>query len=95
MTKKHTKAALPHSDFVIPSTVDIRHSSFSELACRTKEGVIALRLNPPPSLGRGLTRNFLKHLCVRRKFFDEHEQTLDCFFRFMTSQAAANQINFF
>jgi hypothetical protein len=28
MTKKHTEAAVRHSDFVIPWTFDIRHSSF-------------------------------------------------------------------
>jgi hypothetical protein len=47
MTKKHTEAAVRHSDFVIPWTFVIRHSSFSEFACPTKEGVVALRVNPP------------------------------------------------
>src|SRR5712692_6660165 len=41
-----------------------------------------------------LTRNLFQHLHVGRKFLHEHEETLDRFFRFVTGQATANQVDF-
>ena len=41
-----------------------------------------------------LTGNALKHLRVGREFLHEHQQTLDRFIRFMSGQAAPDQIDF-
>jgi hypothetical protein len=103
MTKSRQGGDVRHSDFVIPSTFDIRHSSLS--SPRHTEGNLRAHLQVWRSScdagflkdqipGQCLARNFLKHLRVGREFFDEHEQTLNRFFRFMASEAAADQINF-
>jgi hypothetical protein len=42
-----------------------------------------------------LTGNALKHFRVRRELLHEHQQALDRLIRFMTGEAATNQINFF
>jgi hypothetical protein len=50
--------------------------------------------NQPP-VRLGLARDFFQHLSVGGEFFHEHEETLNCFLRFMPRQTAANQIDFF
>ena len=42
-----------------------------------------------------LTGNALKHFRVGREFLHEHQQALDRLIRFVTGEAATNQINFF
>ena len=42
-----------------------------------------------------LTGNALQHLRVGREFLHEHQQPLNRFIRFMTGEAAADQIDFF
>jgi len=44
---------------------------------------------------RSSTRNTFEHFRVRREFFDEHQQTLNGFLRFVTGQAAPDEIDFF
>src|SRR4029453_6856602 len=41
-----------------------------------------------------LTWNALEHLSVRREFFHEHQQSLNRFLRLVSSQTAANEIDF-
>jgi hypothetical protein len=101
MTKEPTGRGVCHSDFVIPSTFVIRH--FLLLGMRKGNLRAHLQVWRSPCdagflkgqiLDQCLTRNLFQHLRVRRKFFDEHEQPLNCFFRFVAGESAANQVNF-
>src|SRR5439155_18141162 len=44
---------------------------------------------------RSSTRNTFEHFRVRREFFHEHQKTLNGFLRFVTGEAAANEIDLF
>jgi hypothetical protein len=55
MTKEQTESAVRHSDFVIPSSLDIRHSSFSQSFASAQSAACELdslmwrRREPPPA----------------------------------------------
>ena len=44
---------------------------------------------------RSSTRNTFEHFRVRREFFDEHQETLNGFLRFVTGEAASNEVDLF
>src|SRR5262249_7442687 len=44
---------------------------------------------------RSSTRNTFEHFCVRREFFHEHQEPLNCFLGFMTGKAVSDKIDLF
>src|SRR5205823_6927682 len=62
---------------------------------RTRRMTLRMRNGSWLEWAGALPRNALEHFGVGRKFFYEHQETLDCFTWFVTGETTANQIDLF
>src|SRR5436305_7173060 len=81
------------------ATTSMLANQFTRFTNGTSPAQTAVPLQPfnasTPEQKRSSTRNALEHLSVGREFFHEHQETLNGFLRFVTSQAAPDEIDLF